>query len=228
MILYRRINVFQCTCRDQYCEQMKSRVEVCRPLVVEASKNTSIVSCELAQWICMVDPVCSSALNYYDTYCKRVLTNGAPCTERCLNSVEILRRQEKAHKLNRCMCAGQTAALCLQEKERMVRQCYGADSDPKLQQQAGGNGGNKSSGVGRKYRKKHRPRLFEMDPDKAEIEMMLADPNYVPDVRDRYNATVGLGAKGSAPAVHASPAGIVLCCVLHAVAAVLVTRFGSG
>lgn len=200
---------------------MKSRVEVCRPLVVEASKNNSIVSCELAQWICMVDPVCSSALNYYDTYCKRVLS-GSPCTERCLNSVEILRRQEKAHKMNRCWCAGQTAAQCLREKERMVRLCYGGDGDLKLQQQAGGSGGNKSGGVGRKYRKKHRPRMFDMDPDKAEVEMMMADPLYEPDVRNRYNAT--FGAKGSAPAVRASPVGIVLCSVLHAVAAVLVTR----
>lgn len=223
-VLYKYINVFQCTCRDPYCQQMKTRVEVCRPLVIEASKNDTVVSCELAQWICMVDPVCSSALDYYHTYCKRVL-NGAPCTERCLNSVEILRRQEKAHKMNRCRCAGQTAVQCLHEKERMVRLCYGGDSDTRVQQ-VGGGGGNKSGGGGRKYRKKHRSRMFDMDPDRAEVEMMMANPDYQPDGRNRYNATVGLGgdgANGSVPTVRASPAGVVLC-ALYAAAAILVTR----
>lgn len=187
--------MLDCTCRDRYCEEMKARVEVCRPFVMEASKNETVVPCELANWVCTVDPVCSAALGYYQTYCRRMLL-GVACTERCLNSVEILQRQEKASKMNRCRCTGKSAVDCLRQKERMVRLCYGGEADPRLQQQQqqqGGNsggGGNKSGG-GRKNRKKHRPKMFDLDPDRAEVEMMMANADYQPDVRNRYNNGVG-------------------------------------
>lgn len=186
--------MLDCTCRDRYCEEMKARVEVCRPLVLEASKNETVVPCELANWVCTVDPVCSAALGYFQTYCRRMLV-GVACTERCLNSVEILQRQEKASKMNRCRCSGRSAVECLRHKERMVRLCYGGEADPRLQQvpgSAGGGGGSNKSG-GRKNRKKHRPRMFDMDPDRAEVEMMMANADYQPDVRNRYNATDGGG-----------------------------------
>ncbi|XP_025198985.1 growth arrest-specific protein 1-like [Melanaphis sacchari] len=181
--------MMDCKCRDHYCEEMKARVEVCRPFVLEASKNETVVPCELANWVCMVDTVCSTALDYYQTYCRRMLV-GVACTERCLNSVEILRRQEKAAKMNRCRCTGKSAVECLRNKERMVRLCYGGEADPRLQQggssSSSGNG-NKSSG--RKNRRKHRPRMFDLDPDRAEVEMMMANADYQPDVRNRYNAS---------------------------------------
>lgn len=164
-------------------------MEVCRPFVMEASKNETVVPCELANWVCTVDPVCSAALGYFQTYCRRMML-GVACTERCLNSVEILQRQEKAAKLNRCRCTGKSAVDCLRQKERMVRLCYGGEADPRLQQQAGngsGGGGNKSGG--RKNRKKHRPKMFDLDPDRTEVEMMMANADYQPDVRNRYNAT---------------------------------------
>jgi len=65
--------MLDCSCRDGYCEEMKTRVEVCRPLVIEAVHNQTVVSCELAQFICLADPVCTNALGYYHTYCKRML-----------------------------------------------------------------------------------------------------------------------------------------------------------
>ncbi|XP_015366852.1 PREDICTED: growth arrest-specific protein 1-like [Diuraphis noxia] len=184
--------MLDCTCRDRYCEEMKARVEVCRPFVLEASKNETVVPCELANWVCTVDPVCSAALGYFQTYCRRMML-GVACTERCLNSVEILRRQEKAAKMNRCRCTGKSAVDCLRQKERMVRLCYGGEADPRLQQQAGtgGGGGNKSGG--RKNRKKHRPKMFDLDPDRTEVEMMMANADYQPDVRNRYNATDCVG-----------------------------------
>lgn len=174
---------------------MKARVEVCRPFVMEASKNETVVPCELASWVCTVDPVCSAALGYYQTYCRRMLT-GVACTERCLNSVEILQRQEKASKMNRCRCTGKSAVDCLRQKERMVRLCYGGEADPRLEQQqqqggTSGGGGNKSGG--RKNRKRHRPKMFDLDPDRAEVEMMMANADYQPDVRNRYKATDGVG-----------------------------------
>ncbi|XP_050539334.1 uncharacterized protein LOC126904379 [Daktulosphaira vitifoliae] len=176
--------LLDCTCRDRYCEEMKARVEICRPLVIEASKNETIVPCELAQWICAVDPVCSAALGYYHTYCKRMI-QGVSCTERCLNSIEILQRQEKAVKMNRCRCSGITALDCLRNKERMARLCYGEGDNLN-------SSGTKNS---RKNRKKHRPKTFEEDPDRPEIEIMLVNgPDYQPDSRNRYNST----GKGSA------------------------------
>jgi len=187
--------MMDCKCRDRYCEEMKARVEVCRPFVLEASKNETVVPCELAHWVCMVDPVCTAALGYYQTYCRRMLV-GVACTERCLNSVEILRRQEKAAKMNRCRCTGRSAVECLRNKERMVRLCYGGEADPRLQQEGssgGGNGSGNKSG-GRKNRRKHRPRMFDLDPDRAEVEMMMANADYQPDVRNRYNASDDVGS----------------------------------
>lgn len=66
----------------------------------------------------------------------------------------------------------------------MVRLCYGVGND---QQQVTG-GSNKS----KKIWKKHRPKMFELDPDRAEIEMMIADVNYEPEGwhAGTYNSTI--------------------------------------
>ncbi|XP_050431970.1 growth arrest-specific protein 1-like [Adelges cooleyi] len=202
--------LLDCTCRDRYCEETKARVEVCRPLVLEAVKNETIVSCELAQWICAVDPVCSAALGYYHTYCKRMI-QGVSCTERCLNSINILQRQEKAVKMNRCRCSGAAAGECLRNKERMARLCYGE-----------GDNGNRPNGKGgRKNRKKHRPKAFEDDPDRSEIEVMLVNgPDYQPDERHRYNAA----GKGSAVPLRSAAINPLVVVA----AAVLLVKWSTG
>jgi len=186
---------------------MKNRVEVCRALVLESSTNET-VSCEMAHWMCQVDPVCSSALGYYQEYCKRVLLQGSPCTERCLNSAEILRRQEQATRLNRCRC--DRAPECLHSKERMVRLCYGVD----------GGGGGGGGGGGRKNRRKHRPRMFDQDPDRDVVEMLIAHP----EMWAEYDTPSG--ANGSS-AVRFGRAGLVVYVGVVA-AVVLVTRSTSG
>lgn len=203
--------------------QIKSRLEVCRPLVVEMARNETVVPCELAQWLCMVDPVCDAALGYYTTYCKRMI-QGSVCTERCLNSIEILQRQESAAKMNRCRCTGRLTVECLRNKERMVRLCYGgggggsgtaADSEPR------GKSG------GRKNRKKHKPRMFDEDPDRAEVEMMMADPDYEPEIPNEYNTSAappdedaGGDNASSCPAVRAPPLAVL--CALTVAAHFLV------
>lgn len=182
-------------------------MEVCRSLVLEAITNETVVSCQMAHWLCLVDPVCSAALGYYEEYCKRVLLQGSTCTERCWNSAEILRRQERATKLNHCRCNGKVE--CLRNKERMVRLCYGGET----------GGGNKSGGGGgRKNRKKHRPKMFDQDPDRAVVEMMLANPDYQPDGWDDGAPT--LGVKGSAARVRP---GHVFATVVAVAAVTLVT-----
>lgn len=183
-------------------------MEVCRPLVLETSMNETLVSCRMAQWICLSDSVCRSAMDYYQMYCKRMLLQGSSCTERCLNSLEILMRQERGMKLNRCRCDG--TFECLRNKERVVRLCYG------------GNKSVNGTAGGRKNRKKHKPRMFDMDPDRAVVEMMLANPGFLPEGWKAYNATFGDGGGGggssAAPRVRAGHPSAV------AAAVVLVTR----
>lgn len=216
-------------------------------MVIAVTQNETVLSCDVAQWLCDSDQVCRTAYNYYHTYCRRML-QGVTCTERCLNSVEILQRQEKAAKMYRCRCTGAHTVACLQNKERMVRLCYnggatsGYEEEEQEQQQHGG-GGHRSGGGVRKSRRKHRPRTFDQDPDRAEVEMMLANPKYKPDGRHRYDATAdgGIGngsggdrdrdtgdsgGDGSAGAAFSSRARIdtVLCALVAVAAALLVTR----
>ena len=70
----------------------------CREEVELATRPDTIVSCSSAQWICAADPLCSTALDYYNRFC-RSMFRGKKCTKRCHNSISILRRQKAAKKL---------------------------------------------------------------------------------------------------------------------------------
>lgn len=115
--------MFQCQCSDDFCEDAKRRVEVCRPQVVTANRNETIVSCRVAQWICSADALCSTALDYYNRFC-RSMFHGKKCTHRCLNSISILRRQEKAAKLKTCKCDGHEEYDCPRIQNNMARLCF--------------------------------------------------------------------------------------------------------
>ncbi|KAF5301334.1 hypothetical protein FQA39_LY10732 [Lamprigera yunnana] len=116
-------DLMTCDCSDEYCEDQKRRVEVCRPQVLKATRNETVVSCRVAQWICSVDALCSTALDYYNRYC-RSMFHGKKCTHRCLNSISILRRQEKANKLETCQCDGREEYNCPQIQNNMARLCF--------------------------------------------------------------------------------------------------------
>ena len=79
----------------------KSRVEACREPVLRASREGSVVTCSEARWICSSDAECGKALEYYNLFC-RAMFRGRKCTQHCRNSLDILRRQEKAQKLVQC------------------------------------------------------------------------------------------------------------------------------
>nr|CAD7449643.1 unnamed protein product [Timema bartmani] len=113
----------QCDCVDDFCLDAKRRVEVCRPHVLIAMRNETVVSCRLAQWICAADALCSTALEYYNRFC-RSMFHGKKCTHRCNNSISILRRQEKAAKLNTCICDGHEEYDCPRIQTNMARLCF--------------------------------------------------------------------------------------------------------
>lgn len=118
-----RLFCLQCECSDDYCFESKQKVEVCRPQVVIANRNETVVSCRVAQWICAADALCSTALDYYNRFC-RLMFHGKKCTHRCMNSISILRRQEKAAKLNTCKCDGLEDFNCPQIQSNMARLCF--------------------------------------------------------------------------------------------------------
>jgi len=112
-----------CQCTDEFCLQNKRRIEICRPDVILATRNVTAMSCTVAQWICVADSICSTALEYYHLFC-RMMFQGKKCTHRCNNSISILRRQEKAQHLGTCICDGTEDYDCKQIRKNMDVLCF--------------------------------------------------------------------------------------------------------
>jgi growth arrest-specific protein 1 len=115
-------DLMNCKCSDEYCEDQKLRSEICRPEVMKTI-GSPVVSCRVAQWICAADTQCSTALKYYNQYC-RAMFHGKKCTPRCNNSISILRRQEKAAKLTTCKCDGFEDYDCRGIQKNMAKLCF--------------------------------------------------------------------------------------------------------
>ncbi|XP_015185267.1 PREDICTED: growth arrest-specific protein 1-like isoform X2 [Polistes dominula] len=113
----------QCTPDDEFCQQSKQKVENCRSSVTTAMNKTR-VSCRIATWICNADALCQTALSYYNKFCKSMF-HGKKCTHRCRNSLNILRRQEKAAKLTTCLCDGSEEYDCKGIHHNMNTLCFG-------------------------------------------------------------------------------------------------------
>ena len=76
----------------------------------------SIVSCTTAGYVCMSDPGCNTALQYYNSNCQAMFEGnitgeddcthiilssfiGKKCNKRCKNSLEILLKQNQSKKV---------------------------------------------------------------------------------------------------------------------------------
>jgi growth arrest-specific protein 1 len=119
--------LIDCDCEgSKFCELNKERIEVCRASVFAAVAEGSIVSCSTARWICLADPLCSTALDFYHRFC-RGLFHGRRCTPRCNNSLSILNRQEKAAKLRTCYCDGSEDFPCQRIKDNTEKLCFGKE-----------------------------------------------------------------------------------------------------
>lgn len=115
--------LMKCKCGDTFCKDAKRRIDICRSAVLRATHNSTTVSCSVAQWICIADPLCSTALEYYNRFCRSMFA-GKKCTLRCKNSISILRRQEKAAKLSTCVCDGSEDYDCPSILDNMDRLCF--------------------------------------------------------------------------------------------------------
>ncbi|XP_066599059.1 growth arrest-specific protein 1-like [Prorops nasuta] len=113
----------ECAHDDEMCKRSKSKVEICRASVTTVMNKTR-VSCKMATWICNFDPLCQMALAYYNGYCKSMF-KGKKCTHRCRNSISILQKQEKAAKLNNCICDGTEDYDCRGIHRNMNVLCFG-------------------------------------------------------------------------------------------------------
>ena len=65
----------------------------------------------------MADPLCSTALDYYNRNCKTMF-KGGKCSRRCKNSLDILMRQDSADKLANCFCDGTEGFKCEEIREK--------------------------------------------------------------------------------------------------------------
>ncbi|XP_045123501.1 growth arrest-specific protein 1-like isoform X1 [Portunus trituberculatus] len=115
--------LMDCVCSDDYCRESKQRVEVCRVEVLRANANSTVVTCSVAHWICSADTLCSTAITYYDRYCRKMFL-GKECSFRCNNSLGILQRQAKAAKLASCTCDGTEPFDCEGIKNNTARLCF--------------------------------------------------------------------------------------------------------
>ncbi|XP_026742327.1 growth arrest-specific protein 1-like [Trichoplusia ni] len=113
--------LMNCECEDKYCLEAKQKIDVCRPLVLRGAANATS-SCSLSQLICLADAQCATALEYYHRLC-RSMFRGRKCSNKCLNSIEILRKQDKAAALTACTCDGNDYD-CPRMQNNLARLCY--------------------------------------------------------------------------------------------------------
>lgn len=103
--------LMQCSCAspdksgETDCKVEKARVEPCRAEVTWNTAPGTAVSCSAATWICAADPLCSTAMLYYQENCSAMF-KGRKCSKKCKNSLDIMLRQEAAAKLSTCTCEG--------------------------------------------------------------------------------------------------------------------------
>ncbi|XP_045777251.1 growth arrest-specific protein 1-like [Maniola jurtina] len=114
--------LMNCQCEDEYCLEAKQRIDVCRPQVLRGAANAT-ASCRLSQLICLADAQCATALRYYKDLCRSVY-RGRKCSNKCLNSIQILRKQEKAAALQACHCDGNEDYDCPKMQNNLARLCF--------------------------------------------------------------------------------------------------------
>jgi len=116
--------LMECFCEDSNCHLQKARVEPCRTEVTWNTSPDTIVSCSAATWICAADPLCSTAMDYYNRNCQKMFT-GKKCSRRCKNSLDIMLRQESAAKLATCYCDGSEDFDCINIRRNTDILCFG-------------------------------------------------------------------------------------------------------
>ena len=123
--------LMQCQCQDEDCLLQKERVEPCRSEVTWNTREDTVVSCTAATWICAADPLCSTAMDYYNRNCQKMF-KGIKCSRRCKNSLDILLRQKAAAKLSTCYCEGTEDFECVNIRRNTDVLCFGK-KDPLLE-----------------------------------------------------------------------------------------------
>ena len=125
--------LMECECEDATCREQKTRVEPCRALVTPHTRPGSVVPCQAATWICAADPLCSTALRYYNTNCAAMFEGGV-CSPRCRNSLDILLRQKAAAKLATCYCDGTEDFQCKAIRRNTDVLCFGKKEEVELEE----------------------------------------------------------------------------------------------
>lgn len=124
-----------CDCgEDDYCQALRLRTGSCwwkRPCAAPSNATGTAVSgsprpaCSRVAADCVEDPVCAVAWDYYRRLCHEVLDGSSQCSTRCRNSVKILVRMERAHRLLDCVCDFRvTRTSCANELNRVRTLCF--------------------------------------------------------------------------------------------------------
>ena len=123
--------LMECECGDSVCRDQRRRIEPCRSEVTWNTRPDTIVSCTAATWICGADSGCGTALQYYNSNCKKMF-RGEKCSKRCKNSLDILLRQKAAAKLSTCYCEGTEDFECVNIRRNTDVLCFGKKPDTEI------------------------------------------------------------------------------------------------
>lgn len=194
-------DLFSCDCQSDYnCLTIQQQVINCEPQVEEIINPSSIVSCSVASLICLADQSCATALRFYQTNCKSMLSERY-CSRMCNTSLSILHNQSKAKKLMTCKCDGLEDFACIKHKSYSKKFCLQPNNhltlstpeeqhlEEEINVTDNSLGNNMDSSESRTLSESEEELIPAEEDDEHDDELELIENNWIPMLVEKYLMT---------------------------------------